>query len=166
MNADEVDESIKRPSLFLPCVQGLSEKIQIACRKLNIKTIYKSSGTLRSTLTRVKTRMPELKTRGVVYKVPCRDCEASYVGETGRTLQKRITECKYAVKTNDRKNGIAVHAWDQELRPDWEAAEVLETEPHYWKRRVLEAIWIQKTPQTTNLDCGLALNEAWTTHTH
>jgi hypothetical protein len=91
-------------------VQGLSEKIQITVRKLEIKTIFKSGGTLRSVLTRVKTKTPKLKKKGVVYKVPCRDCAASYIGEMGRSLQKRITEHKYAVKTNNRKNGIAVHA--------------------------------------------------------
>ena len=50
-------------------------------------------------------------------------------------------------------NGIAVHAWNMEHRPDWDATEILETEPHYW-RRILEAIWIQKTPLMCNLDCG------------
>ena len=73
---------------------------------------------------------------------------------------------KNGIDKNDRKNGIAVHAWDLDHRPDWDAAEVLETEPRYWKGCVLEAIWIQRISQTTNLDCGLTLNEAWTTHTH
>ena len=159
-DADEVDGATKRPSLFLSYVQGLSEKILIAYLKLKVRTIFKSSGTLRSVLTKVRTKIPELKMKGVVYKVPCQECEASYIGETGRSLQKRITEHKYAVKTNDRKNSIAVHAWGMEHQPDWDAAEVMETEPHYWKRRILEAIWIQKTPQTCNLDCGLNLNEA------
>ena len=82
----------------------------------------------------------------------------------GRSLQRRITEHKHAVKTNDRRNGIAVHAWDRQHQPDWKATEILEIEPHYWKRRVLEAIWIQKTPRNCNLDCGLTLNEAWATY--
>ena len=86
---------------------------------------------------------------------------AAYIGETGRTLEKRLTEHTYAVKRNDRKNGLAVHAWDLEHRPNWDAAEVLETEGHYWKRRVLEALWIQKIPQNCNLDCGLSLSETW-----
>ena len=166
-DAEETDGSTKQPSLFLPYVQGLSEKIQIECRKLNVRTIFKSSGTLRSlsVLTRVKIKTPELMKKGVVYKIPCRDCETSYIGETGRTLQKRISEHKYAVKTNNRKNGIAVHAWDMGHQPDWDAAEVMETEPHQWKRRVLEAIWIQKTPQTCNLDCGLTLSDTWSMRT-
>ena len=162
-DANEV--TTKPPSLFLPYVQGLSEKIQIGCRRLGVKTVFKSSGTLRQLLTRVKTKIPESKKKGVVYRIPCQDCEAGYIGETGRSLQKRITEHKYAVKTNDRRNGIAVHCWDMGHQPDWDAAEILETEPHYQKRRVLEAIWVRKTPQTCNLDCGLILDQAWTTHT-
>ena len=52
-DAGEVDGATKRPCLFLPYVQGLSEKIQIACRKLEIRTIFKSAwGTLRSVLTK------------------------------------------------------------------------------------------------------------------
>ena len=41
---------------------------------------------------------------------------------------------------------------------DWEGAEILESEPHYLKRRVLEAILIKKTNKNSNLDCGLVLN--------
>ena len=59
-----------------------------------------------------------------MYKIPCHDCEVSYIGETKRTLEKRIQEHKYAVKVCDRNNGIAVHTWDKEHRPDWEAAEI------------------------------------------
>ena len=51
---------------------------------------------------------------------------------------KRITEHKYAVKTGDRKNGVVVHAWDEGHRVDWEGVKILESEPHYLRRRVLE----------------------------
>ena len=57
-----------------------------------------------------------------------------------------------------------IGTWDVHQQ-DWDAAEILETESHYQKRRVLEAIWMQKTPQTCNLDCGLILDQAWTMHT-
>ena len=41
-------------------------------------------------------------------------------------------------------SAIKVHSDDH--RPDCVAAEVVENEPHYTTIRVLEAIWIQKTP--------------------
>ena len=47
-------------------------------------------------------------------------------------------------------------------RVDWEGVKVLEQEPRYWRRRILEAIHIHKQEQTSNLDCSLALNAIWT----
>ena len=38
-----------------------------------------------------------------INRIPHQDCETSYIGETKRSLQKRIIEHKYAVKNNDRK---------------------------------------------------------------
>ena len=35
---------------------------------------------------------------------------SSYIGETGRALGRKVTEHKYAVKSGDQKNGVAVHA--------------------------------------------------------
>ena len=154
------------PCLFLSYVQGLSEKTQSTCRKIGVRTTFKSHGTLRQLLVDVKTKTLELKKKDIVHRIPCQDCEAAYIRETGRSLQKRITEHKYAVRTNDRKNGIAVHAWDNNHRPDWEAAEIVERELHHLKRRVLEAIRIRKTPQNCNLDCGLTLSKVWTQCAH
>lgn len=125
---DPVDPTTKPPSLYLPCVQGLSEKIQTACKKIGVEAVFKSHGTLRQLLMKVKSKRPAMRRKEVVYRIPCQDCDVAYIGETGRSLQKRLTEHKYAVKSNDRKNGMAVHAWDMDYRPDWDAAEVVETE--------------------------------------
>ena len=54
---------------------------------------------------------------------------------------------------------MAVHAWDEGYRVDWEGAKILESEPLYLKRRILEAIWVKKTSRNSNLDCGLVLNQ-------
>ena len=67
------------------------------------------------------------------------------------------------MKTWDRKNGVAVHAWNEGHRVNWEGVEVLECEQNYRKRRTLEAIWIKKTKKS-NLDCGMMLNQIWSTH--
>ena len=92
-------------------------------------TVFKSSSTLRNSLVRVKSPTPDLKKKGVVYEIPCKDCDKCYIGETGRTLMKRMTEHKLAVRCGDTNNGIAVHAWDAQHHVDWEGAKIRETEP-------------------------------------
>ena len=124
--------------------------------------MFKSRGTLREALMKVKIPRPQLLKKGVVYEVPCMDSSSTYIGETGRTLKKRLVEHKGAVRRGDTNNGIAVHAWEHQHRVDWENAGVLKQEPGYWKRRVLEAIEIQRHAENTNLDCGLILNPIWT----
>ena len=69
-------------------------------------------------------------------------------------------EHKGAVGREDRKNGIATHAWDDH-RVNWEEARVVTVEPSYWKRRMREALRIQSAGNTSNLDCGLTLDPVW-----
>jgi predicted GIY-YIG superfamily endonuclease len=111
----------------------------------------------------MKVKTPREDMKDVVYEVPCMDCDTSYnIGETARDLHKRIVEHKAAVRRKDDKNGIALHANGHNHHVDWEGAKVLEQEPRYWRRRILEAIHIQRRRKTSNLDCGLALNAIWT----
>ena len=41
------------------------------------------------------------KKSDVVYKIPCKDCNASYIGETKRSFKVRTNEHKRAVKNQD-----------------------------------------------------------------
>ena len=79
-----------------------------------------SKSTLRSSLVNVKQPRPDRKKKGVVYEVPCKDCPSVYIGETGRTLEKQLSEHKSAVRKNDPKNGIAVHSWTNQHQVNWE----------------------------------------------
>jgi hypothetical protein len=53
-----------------------------------------------------------------------------------------------------------MYAWNQDHWVNWQVARVLQPEPHYWKRRVLEALWIQCRDSTSNLhvDCGPSMD--------
>ena len=85
---------------------------------------------------RVKNKRPEELRRGVVYEVPCHDCSKTYIGETGRSLQERLKEHRYAVKTANMNNGIAAHAWNHQHQADWDSARVKIFEQHLWKCKV------------------------------
>ena len=147
--------------LHLPHVKGISERIERKCKNLRIRTTLKSKGTLREALVRTKEPQPEWKKKGVVYQVPCGDCDSTYIGETGRTLEKRISEHKAAVKRHDEKNGIAVHTWNEQHMVDWQAAKVIRIETNYSRRRTIEALHIHKQQLSSNLDCGRTLSPVW-----
>ena len=75
----------------------------------------------------MKNMIPPERKKGVVYEVPCKDCEHVYIGETGRTLEKKILEHKFAVRRYNWNDDITVHAWSEGHRVHWEAASARDT---------------------------------------
>ena len=58
--------------MCLPYVQRLSEKLERVYTPFGVKAVFKLARTLRQTLMRVKTLIPDDRKRGVVYEVPCK----------------------------------------------------------------------------------------------
>ena len=67
----------------------------------------KSTNTLRSSLLKVKQARSDRI--GHVY---------TYIGKTGRTLKKQLSEHKTAAKNHATKNRIAVHSWANQHHAD------------------------------------------------
>ena len=55
--------------------------------------------------------------QGTVCKIKCCDCQASYIGETGRNLSPRLTEHKRATRNGDVNNHIAEHHLQTKHQP-------------------------------------------------
>ena len=90
----------------------------------------------------------------VVYLIHCSDCSAVYIGESERTLKVRLAEHKRAVRMGDVNNGIAVHSLKTGHSIAWDRAKITDREIHGQRRRVKEAIRIQKCQVRMNLDQG------------
>ena len=81
--------------------------------------------------------------RGLVFQISCRDCNAVYVGETGRSVRTRQREHADAVKTfNTEKSALSRHVMDFNHRIDWDNVKILKSESHAYKRRVAESFLI------------------------
>ena len=85
--------------------------------------------------------------QGAVYKIKCSDCQASYIGETGRNLNARLTEHKRATKNGDANNHIAVHHQLTNHNIDWDSAQCLTYSTNYFQRLTLES-WYTNLEQT------------------
>ena len=64
-------------------------------RRYNIRVAHKPIFTLRRLLTNVKGKDKPEDRPEAVYKIHCSDCQASYIGETGRNLTTRLTQTSY-----------------------------------------------------------------------
>jgi len=57
----------------------------------NIHVAHKPRATLQHLLTNVKDSNEPNNRQGAVYKIKCSDCQASYIGETCRSPNTRLT---------------------------------------------------------------------------
>lgn len=93
-------------SITLPYVGNTSDAIARILRKSGIMVHLKPYNTLRSYLVHPKDKVELTERVGLVYYIQCRGCNASYVGETERNLQKRIKE--HHRTTSKRKNPFSI----------------------------------------------------------
>ena len=78
--------TIKATNKATTSVHGVSEKIQRICIRAGIRVCFKFGRTLCSMLTSVSPRRSPNGMKG------CLHCNRSYIGETGRTLDIRLSE--------------------------------------------------------------------------
>ena len=89
----------------------------------------------------------------VVYQVPCGNCDRTYIGETGRGIDKRLKEHKSDWR-NDRDHSAFVnHAHHTNHIPNWGGATVLATCKTKENRKATEAAYIA-TSDTINTRAG------------
>ena len=131
----------------IPYIKGTSETIARILQPYNIRVAHKPITTLRQLLTNVKDKDEPSDRRGAVYKIKCCDCQATYIGETGRNLNVRLTEHKRATRNGDINNHIAEHHLKTNHRIDWDSAECVTYSTDYYQRITLES-WFTNLEQT------------------
>ena len=127
-------------TVSLPYTRGLSEKLRRICGRYNIRTVFRSTTTLRKSLTHVRPPTPKEQTKNCIYDIPC-SCGRSYKGETGRPLSVRLEEHRKAtIRGETLKSGVAEHAWSEgDHRPAWHETTIIDREPHWKIRKIKEA---------------------------
>ena len=85
------EEREKRP-VIIPYIRGFAEELKRIFSGFRVPTYFKPSNTLQQLLVHPKDPVGKDKVVGPVYKISCEECEATYVGETERSLKARFGE--------------------------------------------------------------------------
>ena len=150
-----------KSTAVLPYIKGVSEVLRRCLQQQGIRTVFKSETTLRSHLVRPKDALEPTKQSGVVYKIPC-ECGKVYIGETGRSMRERIKEHDRDIRlARTQTSAVSEHANETGHAPLWDKVKFIDRDPHWYTRRVKEAIHIRLHPNNINRDSGIEIPEAW-----
>ena len=86
------------------------------------------------------------ETRPGVYKIPCKDCDLLYIGQTGRDLKSRVTEHKNSVRYAQNSSAVFNHVSTLGHSINWNDAEILYKSDCSYKRKIVESALINVLP--------------------
>jgi hypothetical protein len=129
----------------LPYVSGFTDKFKRILENYKIKVAIKPLRTVKDILPSQKDRLDPIKKTGVVYEIPCVDCDQVYIGETGRSFYTRRREHirDVEIKLDSTKSALSYHAITLEHSIDWDNSKTIEVEQDWGRRRFLESYHIE-----------------------
>ena len=170
--------SWKKDILYLPYIQGLSESVERAVKDMKIRTVFKTTLTLRHCLTKVKTPADpknsmwvwksacgwEHKTKNQTIKTKNQIKQSKQRIKTknqNKESKQRILEHKRAVKNADSNNGLAVHITKTKHQIEWDKAEVICREEQWMNWKIKESLMLKAHDNNINLDAGVSIDTNW-----
>jgi hypothetical protein len=107
---------IKRKRLwavYIPYGKSASEKFKCIENHYNIRAIFKTKHTLRSSLMKTRPEREPQQMARCIYSIPC-ECGRSYSGKTGRPLATQLSEHRHHLKEDVlEKSKLAQHAYEE-----------------------------------------------------
>ena len=129
----------------VPYVQNLTESIKRVLQQVGVAVVMKPACVLSDIFGKPKYKVLDKKKLGLVYQISCGDCDAVYIGKTGRSLETRKRERIAAVKNLDlKKSALCQHVAENDHFVDWDNAKIFRREPHWHKRRIAEGYLINQ----------------------
>ena len=136
--------------MVLPYDEGL-KGFKRVCSEEGVGVAFTYPNTISKTLIKNK---PNNENKVGVYSIPCKVCpDTSYVGETGRSLEKRVYEHKRDIRVANEKSALFCHVRDYQHLMNFEEAKLLYSSDDYLKRRIVESALISTT-KNINLSQG------------
>jgi len=149
---EDINETETTKWFTIPYVGNFSEKFRRVIVGTRIKLAYHSLNKLNKFIKVQKDPLPKLQKKNVVYKICCNDCDASYVGQTGRMLKTRVAEHRNSIRRNALSvSVIADHMMQHGHDMDWNNVQILDVERYYHKRLVSEMLHIKRQRNGLNL---------------
>ena len=135
----------------LPFIPGFSDKLKNVLMRHQIKVIHKPALNIGTILNNHKDKSNLLEKVGVVYSIPCKNCELQYIGETKRKFETRRSEHQRDIKNSKiDASALAKHILTEKHEADWKQSKILCYECDFYKRRFIESFYINSLDNVMN----------------
>ncbi|KYN36141.1 hypothetical protein ALC56_09516 [Trachymyrmex septentrionalis] len=147
--SDDADEE-HPPWFILSYVPPISEKFFMIIKNINVKLSFFSLNKLNKFIKVQKDT--KFSNKNVMYKIPCKDCDAAYVGQIGRKLFTRVSEhCNHINSINKNQSVMTDYRLDFNHEFDWESVQILDKKRFLNKRLNSEMFHIYMQKNGLNL---------------
>ena len=119
-------------------------------KKFNIVLSNKTTNTIKSELCKLKDRTADEDKCNCVYKINCGDCNKFYLGETGRSVSKRVYEHKYNVTCKNVNSQIFQHVIENNHRIDFSNVSIIHQNSNWKQRKFIESCFTTSYPDSFN----------------
>ncbi len=132
-----MDGSLNPPkrkfSVVVPYVRGVAEQLRRVFKHYDVPAYFKPSNTIKLLLVWPKDKILKEQVVGPVYHIPCDTCQASYLGETERSLKSRFMEHRRPSSTTSEVSRH-IHLDQSDIQVDIERVKILAVEPRWFEQ--------------------------------
>ncbi|EFN65192.1 hypothetical protein EAG_06580, partial [Camponotus floridanus] len=119
---------------------------------IRLNVVYNVPKKLNAIIKRGKDRLPTNNMTKVIYKLDCKNCNKSYIGQTKRHVSIRVKEHRNNIKVHESNfSVISKHKVEFNHDFDWSLPVILHNQKHVRKRKIAEIFFIKKFDNTINL---------------
>jgi len=148
-NADNSNDEEKKGWFIIPFIPNVTENFKHITNMINKKLAYFSLHKLAWIVKVQKDSLPINLNKNVVYKLTCKNCDASYVGQTKRKLITRVAEHKNDINKKTKNHSVITeHRLELKHDFDWQKPIILDKERFYYRRLTSEIINIKTQTNT------------------
>lgn len=142
---DKKDEN-KDYFVSIPYVKGLTENLSKKLKKFEVAVSAKPMKKVKEKLySKMKYKIEKDKKKDVIYKIDCKRCNVSYIGETKQFLKKRVAAHKSSVNTKKvNSSGLSKHAIHNRHSFNFESPKIVDVFHNHNQRLIAESLYIKK----------------------
>ncbi|XP_044757531.1 uncharacterized protein LOC123315760 [Coccinella septempunctata] len=152
VNAPENNEATPSKKTFkLIFIPMLTKQLIHALSSSGVRIVCYYRKTIKNFFSKLKDLTPKMLQSNLIYKVNCKSCQSSYVGQTKQYLKNRMKQHENDCKSGNFSTGLSFHHRDTGHIFDFEEPEILSRENNLDKRIFKEMIFIKKTTDNVNV---------------